>query len=1411
MNAECANISSGVRHENPDSANSLNQTDVDRGEGGAVTRETALTSSNADDHPVHLQTCLGRLKEPGWSRYQDGRHLARECLATANLSAFPPKLFVLWLTIAHEPYEEVLKGIHSVLQELELDHVPVIGASAAACMFDWDAHERGAVLVSLGSRFVEVRPAVVDDAITNPSGAVRSLLDQLDIRGTRGVNSWGNQFLITFLPGDAENRDLLQYRTVDIFEALRKQTYGKLRMFGGGASGGLSGGVGRQFFNQQVFSSGAAVALVSANVAYGIGLKHGLARSGKFIHVEETKDKGRVITSVQECSPQHVLTQVMLTKNDVLGLETNVGDQVIYVPRLVGDQLQVQRALPKKATLEVMTPDAKRMLASVKEMEKWLLRSFRAQRENATCILAIGCRGRYRVRDEIGFEVREALKSVRKRFPRCLHVGAFMDGEIGLDRDGRPVISNWSLSEAVFTDHVSTKAAQRLALAAIQKWTEKATTACSVKLAMESCLSCVEDAGYAGGMISLVMDDGDKKWIVAQATKGGLWGKEIAPRTRRELSGDDILAVVAREGPKFVANARTDPSCDNKAARIGGVVSFYAYSLRDEKGDPIGTLQIQLEDMRNVADLPEDRKSVLNALGAMAAGAINRAIKTEELNLSRKLDDIFSESQKYDTEQDACGSFVTRAVKDLGVHVIVRLLDGSTNKLILVAGERSDYYDLAERVRKEVGLDDLGPSARCFSKGTHIVVNDTESNLEYQQFLATLASAEVRDRAKEIGSYACYPIEMLPKGEMAERDRNGTPDGTVFFASREKHFFTESLKKSLQDIGKRLSQLLAHVREKEKVILRSVELEFLARIAPPLHEKLNLHFALRNHVENVRKACKADVVCCYLWDDMRKRYVLRAASGWKDGRWLDAAWYALGEGYTGKLAGKKTPTYIPDLKQSKTGSPPQSGKYVQEMFGGPIEEGFTCELIVLPLRFKKERLGVVTLYHKTRQPVVPKKSRFAKIHPVLEQAADIHAAFVAALQEHDLTAWEKEDFRRREAVVKMLYKPGNQSLESLLSAFSEAVIEQYQFRHVAVHLEDDDRHLKQHKLAQRSDRLLSTDDPLREQFKNAVIKAYTSGKTDPVFSPPAEDHRNPKQAKIEKLVTGICVPLIIDGSPVGVLELGWHGLRPSHDPIILPHHSQAALEELGTRLASAIKSLLLEAERRHSRLRAECARQALDGIAQNLLENFHELSKGVQAVSANLNRLERSCSTTAQMDLVKKAQGWIRKLVHLFEKVVAAGERLATVNRSRSPVNKLLQEALSDLRPIAREANVRIQEDIHEFEADVNGVQILECFKNVIENAIKATPNGGSLKIVCRQANEKEWIFTCQDAGAGLTGEELARIRAGKPIQTDSGYGVGLFLTGRYCEAHRGRVEIHSSPGAGTRIEMRIPLKDTWD
>jgi signal transduction histidine kinase len=181
------------------------------------------------------------------------------------------------------------------------------------------------------------------------------------------------------------------------------------------------------------------------------------------------------------------------------------------------------------------------------------------------------------------------------------------------------------------------------------------------------------------------------------------------------------------------------------------------------------------------------------------------------------------------------------------------------------------------------------------------------------------------------------------------------------------------------------------------------------------------------------------------------------------------------------------------------------------------------------------------------------------------------------------------------------------------------------------------------------------------------------------------------------------------------------------------------------------------------------------------------------------------------MDLVKKAQGWIRKLVHLFEKVVAAGERLATVNRSRSPVNKLLQEALSDLRPIAREANVRIQEDIHEFEADVNGVQILECFKNVIENAIKATPNGGSLKIVCRQANEKEWIFTCQDAGAGLTGEELARIRAGKPIQTDSGYGVGLFLTGRYCEAHRGRVEIHSSPGAGTRIEMRIPLKDTWD
>src|SRR5262245_23546844 len=101
----------------------------------------------------YLQFTCGKLSTPGDSVETDGAYLARQCLdRLSNNPGLPPRLFLLWATPSFQPYERLLAGIQAMLKAQNLAHVPLIGCSAAVCLFDGSAHERGAVLVCLASR-----------------------------------------------------------------------------------------------------------------------------------------------------------------------------------------------------------------------------------------------------------------------------------------------------------------------------------------------------------------------------------------------------------------------------------------------------------------------------------------------------------------------------------------------------------------------------------------------------------------------------------------------------------------------------------------------------------------------------------------------------------------------------------------------------------------------------------------------------------------------------------------------------------------------------------------------------------------------------------------------------------------------------------------------------------------------------------------------------------------------------------------------------------------------------------------------------------------------------------------------------------------------------------------------------------
>src|SRR5690606_34496097 len=107
-----------------------------------------------------------------------------------------------------------------------------------------------------------------------------------------------------------------------------------------------------------------------------------------------------------------------------------------------------------------------------------------------------------------------------------------------------------------------------------------------------------------------------------------------------------------------------------------------------------------------------------------------------------------------------------------------------------------------------------------------------------------------------------------------------------------------------------------------------------------------------------------------------------------------------------------------------------------------------------------------------------------------------------------------------------------------------------------------------------------------------------------------------------------------------------------------------------------------------------------------------------------------------------------------------------------------------------------------------NENQLKQVFLNVIKNALEAMQTGGTVTISIRYDSSDQYIHVkIKDQGVGMPEDVMKRI--GEPFLTtkDKGTGLGLMVSSRIIEEHRGTMIIKSSPGEGTLIDIQLPLK----
>jgi signal transduction histidine kinase len=159
---------------------------------------------------------------------------------------------------------------------------------------------------------------------------------------------------------------------------------------------------------------------------------------------------------------------------------------------------------------------------------------------------------------------------------------------------------------------------------------------------------------------------------------------------------------------------------------------------------------------------------------------------------------------------------------------------------------------------------------------------------------------------------------------------------------------------------------------------------------------------------------------------------------------------------------------------------------------------------------------------------------------------------------------------------------------------------------------------------------------------------------------------------------------------------------------------------------------------------------------------------------------------------------------------LSSGNVISQPQLRRNELHALLQEAFNVTLKSAQDKNItlRLKNDL-KVEIIVDGGQICRVITNLINNAIRATPEGGIIEI-CAQRHKDGINIQIIDNGIGLTEEQMSRIfEPGYSTKTEGQGGLGLAISRQIVEAHEGRLRLSKNQDDESGITANIWLPCT--
>ncbi len=229
--------------------------------------------------------------------------------------------------------------------------------------------------------------------------------------------------------------------------------------------------------------------------------------------------------------------------------------------------------------------------------------------------------------------------------------------------------------------------------------------------------------------------------------------------------------------------------------------------------------------------------------------------------------------------------------------------------------------------------------------------------------------------------------------------------------------------------------------------------------------------------------------------------------------------------------------------------------------------------------------------------------------------------------------------------------------------------------------------------------------------------------------------------------------------------------------------------------------------------------EQVDSARQEFVSNVsHELKTPLSSIKVLSESilLQEDMPTEMYREFLQDINSEVDRMTNIINdllSLVKMDYKEAAIIIEETDLCQLLTEIMKRLKPLSDKKNITLSlEIVREMVIEADAVKINLALSNLVENAIKYTPEGGEVTVTLDGDHQNSFI-TVEDTGIGISEEEQSKIfnrfyRVDKTRDRETGgTGLGLAITHSAVILHNGSIKVDSALGEGSTFIIRLPIK----